>query len=356
MKKPIVFIGHSSKDERMVRKLKEVLTKKVGDTLDIFVSSDGQSIPFGRNWVHEIEEALKNSKIMFVLLSPNSIHSNWIYFEAGFAYSKDIKVIPIGVLGIDLSQIPPPMSLLQSFNINSVESLNNLISLLNREFDYSLEASFEYEEYADIFGIQIARTTDILKEYTSLVNNISAEVAFVVDKPIEAIADYFKSQKVEYQSEEKVIDTYGMSIEKRDDVLAFMIDPNLLDLTIPLISKAIKFARGSSLDFYPLTIDFVPLVNCIQEKHKITSRIYKTEFKILDNYSFGYSNIAFNIARRYYLKGASPYVGGIGFAVSGNIEYEIGPVYMELKYYGGTLAEIPIHKLLTGLFELGILY
>lgn len=356
MKKPIVFISHSSKDERMVRKLKEVLTKKVGNTLDIFVSSDGQSIPLGRNWVHEIEEALKNSKIMFVLLSPNSIRSNWIYFEVGFAYSKDIKVIPIGVLGINLSQIPPPMSLLQGFNINSVESLNNLISILNGEFGYSFGESFTYEEYAAIFSVPKVKASKLWKEYASLIYDVSTEIASAIDKPIEAIVDYFKSSKVEYQSEENMIDTYGLAILKTGDSLVFNIDPNLLDLTITTIGETTKIVRGSSFEFYSLIIDFVSLINCVQEKHKVTARIYNTEFKIVDNYNLGYSDIVFKVNRRYYLKGFSPYVTGVAFQSSNEMQYEAGNVFMELKYYGRNLAEIPIHKLLSRLFELGILY
>ena len=362
MTKPIVFISHSSKDERMVRRLKELLAKKVGNTLDIFVSCDGQSIPLGRNWVHEIEQALKDSRIMFVLLSPNSIRSNWIYFEAGFAYSKDIKVVPIGMLGIDLSQVTPPMSLLQGFNINSAESLNNIISVLNREFDYSLEASFNREEYGDIFGIQRVNSSRTLKEYVSLVNDISTQVVSGIDKPMEAIIEYFKSSKVEYQSSERMIDTYGMSIEKTENLITCRIDPNLLDLTIPLIGETIRTIRGSNFDFFPFTVDFVPTVNCIQERHKITSRMYKTEIKILDNNDFGYADMSFNIARRYYWKG-SPYVVGGTFQYvgatafqSGGLEYEVGTVYMEVKYHGKNLAEMPISSLLSRLFELGILY
>ena len=356
MTKPIVFISHSSKDERLVRKLKGALTKKVGNTLDIFVSSDGQSIQLGRNWVHEIEQALKESKIMFVLLSPNSIHSNWLYFEAGVAYSRGIKVIPIGVLGIDLSQIPPPMGLLQGFNINSVESLNNLISVLNREFDYSLEAFFNYEEYATIFGVPTVKTSETLKEYASLIYDMSAEVTPAIDRPIEAIIDYFKSSKVDYQSEENMVDTHGVSILTTGDSLVFGIDPDLLDLTIATIGETMKIVRGSGFEFYSLFIDFVPLTNCVQEKHKVTSRIYNTEFKIVDNYYLGYSDIVFKVSRRYYLKGFSPYVTTVTSQFSNEMQYEAGNVCMELKYYGKNLAEIPLHKLLSRLFELGILY
>jgi len=34
---------------------------------------------------------------MFIFVTQNSIKSDWIYFEAGYAYSKGIEVIPVGI-------------------------------------------------------------------------------------------------------------------------------------------------------------------------------------------------------------------------------------------------------------------
>ena len=94
--KETLFFSHSSKDKDAINYLKDLVSKKTGNTFNIFLSSDGESIPFGSNWVHKIEQGLVDSKIMFVFVTPNSIKSSWIYFESGYAYSKDIKVIPIG--------------------------------------------------------------------------------------------------------------------------------------------------------------------------------------------------------------------------------------------------------------------
>ena len=93
MIKPTVFFSHSSKDQKVISKLKEQLVKKTGNSIDFFSSSDGQSVSFGKNWVHSVEKALSESSIMFVFLTPNSIHSNWIYFESGFSYSKGIGYV-----------------------------------------------------------------------------------------------------------------------------------------------------------------------------------------------------------------------------------------------------------------------
>jgi TIR domain len=106
MNKPTMFLSHSSRDADILAQLKELLEKKTGWTLDIFLSSYGGSILLGRNWVHRVEEALMNAKIMQVFLSPNSINSHWLYFEFGFAYIGEC-VASISPGGVSHREVPP---------------------------------------------------------------------------------------------------------------------------------------------------------------------------------------------------------------------------------------------------------
>lgn len=149
MNKPTIFFSHSSLDKEYISLLKSKLSNKTSKTIEIFQSSDGESIPFGNNWVHKVEESLNSAKIMLVFISPKSMTSSWIYFEAGFSYSKNIKVIPIGICGIDVGQLKPPLNLLQGFNITSSEGLNNLLTVINREFDCDFDDSFTEQDYFD---------------------------------------------------------------------------------------------------------------------------------------------------------------------------------------------------------------
>lgn len=126
------------------------MLKATAKVIEIFQSSDGESIPFGNNWVHKIEENLNKAKIMFVFISPQSVNSNWIYFESGFAYAKEVKVIPIGIKGIDVGKLAPPISLLQGFNISNADGLNNIITVLNREFQTEYEKCFKQEDYLEL--------------------------------------------------------------------------------------------------------------------------------------------------------------------------------------------------------------
>ena len=104
MDKPTVFFSHSSKDKDLILPIRNTLVDETGKCIEVFMSSDGESIPFGRNWIHRIEAGLEKSQIMFVFVTPNSINTAWIYFEAGFAYSKGIRVIPVGI-GVSVGQL-----------------------------------------------------------------------------------------------------------------------------------------------------------------------------------------------------------------------------------------------------------
>ncbi|MGV8907278.1 MAG: toll/interleukin-1 receptor domain-containing protein [Acetobacterium sp.] len=147
MEKPTIFFSHSSKDRDAILEIKNKLDKITSGVLNVFMSSDGQSIPLGHNWLHKIEEGLATASIMFVFVTPNSIDSKWIHFEAGFAYSKNIEVIPVGI-GIDIVMLEAPLSILQGFNITSGESLNNLVSVVNKKYQLNFVETFSEIDYA----------------------------------------------------------------------------------------------------------------------------------------------------------------------------------------------------------------
>lgn len=152
MSKPTLFFSHSSKDKDMVFAIKNKVMQYTSGTLEIFQSSDGESIPFGTNWIHKVEEGLKEAKVMFVFITEQSISSGWIYFEAGYAYSKDVHVIPVGI-GVSVGDLKAPLNLLQGFNITSADSLNNFLTIINREFSYSFPAQFTDDDFNDVISL-----------------------------------------------------------------------------------------------------------------------------------------------------------------------------------------------------------
>lgn len=160
MSKPTIFFSHSSKDKDVVLAIKNKVMQYTSNTVEIFQSSDGESIPFGTNWIHKIEEGLENARVMFVFITENSISSGWIYFEAGYAYSKGIRVIPVG-FGICVGDLKAPLNLLQGYNITSCDSLNNFLTIVNREFNYNFTAQFSTVDYDEIISLSACSKNNI---------------------------------------------------------------------------------------------------------------------------------------------------------------------------------------------------
>lgn len=225
MNKPTIFFSHSSKDKDLIQAIKTKLDSITGGVLEIFLSSDGQSIPFGSNWVHKIEDGLNQASVMFVFVTPNSIATNWIYFEAGFAYSKNIEVIPVGI-GIDIALLKAPLSLLQGFNITSGDGLNNFITVINKKFDYRFEEKFSDDDYMSMISCQnesfnnldlrdIFDSVDyeLLSEYG---NENGGKFTYNVEGFFENITAYLTNHSVKHSYEssdkQKSILVYGIKI------------------------------------------------------------------------------------------------------------------------------------------------
>ena len=176
--KPVIFFSHSSRDKVPLIALKERFVDLTGGTISVFLSSDGQSIRLGSNWVASIEQALRAAKIMFVFVSPNSLHSPWLYFETGHAYSREIAVIPVGLFGVDIAVLPPPMNLLQGFNLTDEESLNNLVAKVNETFCVSHKLGFvraDFEALTQRSGL--AAATNLLGQHAAVVRAVQFEAS-----------------------------------------------------------------------------------------------------------------------------------------------------------------------------------
>jgi hypothetical protein len=70
MEKKGIFISHITEEKKTALCLKEYLKESLGRGLQVFVSSDYESIGGGQQWFPTILNALKSSLVEVVLLSP----------------------------------------------------------------------------------------------------------------------------------------------------------------------------------------------------------------------------------------------------------------------------------------------
>jgi len=298
MYKQTVFISHSSLDKDLIRQIKDLINGRTSGTVDLFQSSDGESIPFGNNWIHQVEESLKKSKIMFVFVSPRSAMSSWIYFEAGFAYSKGVKVIPIGIDGIDIGSLKPPLNLLQGFNITSSEGLNNIIAILNREFDCSYPESFSEEDFERLSAFSFGRQ-EAAEISLNLIDNVkilfpnkmihNGEDIFIIDDPFDQVVKLLVENDIEFRSaDESTINTHGAIIRHKkgaaySDGVSLVLDPFCLKLNEKLINSLISVLyQGKPVGKHWLNVFFESNVSLLTKDFKVSSKLHIYGFSMSD--------------------------------------------------------------------------
>jgi hypothetical protein len=347
MSKPTIFLSHSSADEKVLRKLKDLILEKTGNTIEIFLSSDGQSIPLGRNWVHKIEEELEHTKAMLVFLSPASTKSQWVYFEAGYAYSKDVRVVPIGILGVDLTRIGPPLGLLQGFNITSADGLNNIIAVINDVFDYAHAESFTDEEYDQLFMPDEARGRQILGYATSLINQINIVLPLkeeaVLSTNERTIADLLDKLGTQYHMREGNVEAFGMSLWVRGNEIRARLDPSLAGMNFETIDRILSSSFVDASRPVHLDIAFLEGVRSIDTSYKRSAKLFGTPISYVNSdttktkreLSFG--ELYFDISTLSFREAR-------------------GTATFYADYFGMTLSQMKLNELFTVLFESGILY
>jgi hypothetical protein len=294
--KPTVFLSHASADAIKLDNLKQHLAAKTNNAISFFLASDGQSIPLGRNWVHRIEDELKASTLMFVFLSPAAVRSQWVFFEAGYAYSRGIRVVPLGMFGVDLSQVAPPLGLLQGFNIQGADGLNNILATLNSEFSLTVPESFVDADYGAIFGSTGSDTASLLGRHGADVYEISMYFDCDASEAMRVAKDLIREVGLKGAEGDHSVATFGASFFKyRDDVAAVELDPALLHITVPIVDTWLTAAARSDSSIQTTVRFAVPLAE-VFETHKLTARIFGTPIELTDDgrLNFGDARLEIN--------------------------------------------------------------
>ena len=126
--KPKIFISHINEEKDLARKFKSYLLKKFQSRIEVFVSSDMESIGLGNEWFSTIKANLADCDLMIVLCSINSVNRPWISFEAGSGAIRNIPVIPICHSGFSLDKLPFPLKVLQGGLISKKEDITKLFN------------------------------------------------------------------------------------------------------------------------------------------------------------------------------------------------------------------------------------
>jgi TIR domain len=136
--KPLVFVSHISQDQAVADWLKTTLNRDFLRLLEVFVSSDTESIEVGTPWFDSVRQALADARVLIVLCSPASIGKPWINFEVGAAWIINKPIIPLCHSGLSPAELPMPLSLRQGINLSEPEGIERLYEGLARELDVGI--------------------------------------------------------------------------------------------------------------------------------------------------------------------------------------------------------------------------
>jgi hypothetical protein len=130
MANSLVFISHITPEKEIAIEFKALIETHFLGMIDVFVSSDGETIQMGQKWLDSISGALKACAVEIVLCSPISVNRPWINFEAGAGWIRDIPVIPLCHSGMTPSDLPIPLNMLQAAKATDVAALKLVFPVL----------------------------------------------------------------------------------------------------------------------------------------------------------------------------------------------------------------------------------
>lgn len=87
-----IFLSHSERDDNLIQMIAYSL-KTIG--LEIYVEE--YETNYGKNLVDSVCEAIDGSTCFLVVLTKQSINSQWVNQEIGYAYAREKPIIPVKV-------------------------------------------------------------------------------------------------------------------------------------------------------------------------------------------------------------------------------------------------------------------
>jgi TIR domain len=129
----LIFLSHIHEEKALALAVKEALEDEFSGFVDVFVSSDGTSIPAGANFLKRIEDGLVACIGAIYLISPTSVKRHWVSFELGAVWVRnaislrdgkpEIPTLPMCHSGMSPGALPAPLNNLNAIVANQASQL-----------------------------------------------------------------------------------------------------------------------------------------------------------------------------------------------------------------------------------------
>jgi hypothetical protein len=242
---------------------------------------------------------------MFVFLSPGSVDSKWIHFEAGCAYARDIQVVPVCLPGMDLNRVTPPLGLLQGFNLHSSEAMGNIARVCNEEFLLKMDEGFTGDEFKAIFENADLQSQTFYGKSSVFIEEIMVQFSKQLPqaepfKPFDSLAVILERSGAKCRELETQFEFHGCNIS-----LSYLNQPAGQALHTVQCNVAAELFHVSApfLDTwhqeYPgpwrTAVVFKYGVQVAQPRHQLTSKLYNSPIEIVGGNDFCFQDLKFSL-------------------------------------------------------------
>jgi hypothetical protein len=104
MVKERIFISHSLADEPWVREFTELLRRQGYD-----VPVDYHTAPLGDSLAEKLEDGLRKSSVIVLLVTQESVKKPNFFFEMGAAIGMGKRLVPVVSTDVDPEELPAPL-------------------------------------------------------------------------------------------------------------------------------------------------------------------------------------------------------------------------------------------------------
>lgn len=115
-----VFISHSDVDMVSARKLRNLLVQRANAS--VFTTED---LSAGEKWENKLRDQLSAADVVVALLTPTSVHSNWVLHEIGAAWALGKPIVPVITRRDVLNNMPVSLAHAQPIRMTDVENSEN---------------------------------------------------------------------------------------------------------------------------------------------------------------------------------------------------------------------------------------
>ena len=152
--KQFIFLSHIHEEKDLAKIIQTAIQNEFSGFVNVFVSSDGITIPSGTNFLTRIEDGLVNCVGGIYLISPKSVKRNWINFELGALWirnvihtkkgEQEIPTIPFCHSGSSPGSLPMPLTNLSAIDATDINHLKDAFRSIQKAVGGSGELKTDF--------------------------------------------------------------------------------------------------------------------------------------------------------------------------------------------------------------------